>query len=126
MKKVWILEKFVDDVEMAVHLIEIKELNDEMRKQITDEVELEKLDKMVENYENKMKENPKGYWSGWEGKAIYKSFCDVAKAAIKRNPYAKYRVVEAEVKDDAKMWLDYTVVKVNEGVLRYLMATYNK
>ena len=66
---------------------------------------------------------PDGRWYGFEGKVIYRQFCDVAKAAIRRNPEGKFRVVEAEIEDDAKTWNGYKMTKVNDGVLRYLMAT---
>ncbi len=126
MAKVWVLERFVNDIEMANTLVDIKEMNEKLKEKISDENEIAKLDKMVTRWEKKMKENPNGYWSGWEGKSNYKSFCNVAKDAIRRKPYDKFRVVEAEVKDDSRTWLGYKVVKVNDGVLRYLMATYNK
>lgn len=128
MKKVWVLERFVNDIEMAETYAEIKEMNEELINEgkVTDEVEIAKLNNMVTRWEKKMEENPNGYWSGFEGKSNYKTFCEVAKDAIRRNPYDKFRVIEGEIKDDAKMWLGYKVVKVNEGVLRYLMATYNK
>ena len=70
-----------------------------------------------------MDENPNGHWYGFEGKTNYKQFCDVAKAAIRRNYGATFRVVEGEIEDDAKYWSGYKIVKVNSGVLRYLMAT---
>ena len=72
----------------------------------------------------KIKENPNGYWSGTEGKTIYKQFCERAKDAIRRHDKdTKFRVIEGEIKDDAQYWTGYKFVKENEGVLRYLMAT---
>lgn len=124
MKKVWILEKFesVEDMNKVYtdmkSVVEYAKNNDGWTNEQIDDFE-----NAVIAYESKIKENPNGYWYGFEGKEIYRQFCDVAKAAIRRNPEAKFRVVEAEIPDDAKYWLGYKFVKENEGVYRYLMAT---
>ena len=123
--KVWILEKFesVEDMN-KVHadmksVVEYAKNNNDgfTKEQIND------FEEAVVAYENKIKENPNGYWYGFEGKTIYRQFCDVAKDAIRRNPNAKFRVVEGEIPDSSKYWLGYKFIKENKGVYRYLMAT---
>lgn len=119
MKKVWILEKFATAEEQAKSYENLKAMA-EMAK--TPE-EVTAFETAITNYEKVMNENPDGRWYGFEGKVIYRQFCDVAKAAIRRNPEGKFRVVEAEIEDDAKYWNGYKMTKVNDGVFRYLMAT---
>ena len=121
MKKVWILEKFASHEEMVKTYNNLKEML-EIAKQ-KDELDIVTIERSLTLYENAMNENPDGHWYGFEGKIIYRQFCDVAKAALRRNPEGKFRVVEGEIEDDAKYWNGYTVTKVNDGVLRYLMAT---
>lgn len=119
MKKVWILEKFATAEEQAKSYENLKAM---MEMAETPE-QVAAVEMTIANYEKVMNENPDGRWYGFEGKVIYRQFCDVAKAAIRRNPDGKFRVVEAEIEDDAKYWNGYKMTKVNEGVLRYLMAT---
>ena len=128
MKKVWILEMF-ETCEMMEHQISnyqdmianIKDKDVEGKDEAIKEVE-----KIITKMRNIIAENPNGRWHGFEGKSIYYQFCNVARAAIKRNPDMKFRVVEGEIDDNAQYWLGYRFVKENEGVLRYLMATINK
>lgn len=122
MKKVWILEKFATAEEQAKHYAEYADMV-EYFKNNCDNEEAAKIERVVANYKKILDENPNGRWYGFEGKVIYRQFCDVAKAAIRRNPEGKFRVVEGEIEDDAKYWTGYKVVKINDGVLRYLMAT---
>ena len=69
-------------------------------------------------------ENPKGMWLGWEGKISYRQFCEVAKSSLRRAPSSyKFRVIEAEIENNAKYWGGYKCVKENDAVLRYLMST---
>lgn len=124
MKKVWILEKFASAEEEVKHYEEVKEMveNAKNNPEMTEE-QIAQLEQFAANYKKVVDENPDGRWYGFEGKIIYRQFCDVAKAAIRRNPDGKFRVVEAEIQDDAKYWAGYKMTKVNDGVLRYLMAT---
>lgn len=124
MKKVWILEKFATAEEEAKHYNDFKELLETAKKNnnMTEE-QISQLDESLANFKKIVDENPDGRWYGFEGKVIYRQFCDVAKAAIRRNPDGKFRVVEAEIDDDAQYWTGYNFVKVNDGVYRYLMAT---
>ena len=123
MKKVWILEKFATVEEMNKSCEFYREAIELMRAEGKDEKEIAHFEEFVLSYEKLIAENPDGRWYGFEGKVIYRQFCDVAKAAIRRNPEGKFRVVEAEIEDDAKTWNGYKMTKVNDGVLRYLMAT---
>jgi hypothetical protein len=85
---------------------------------------IESMNQAITSYKKRIEENPEGMWIGWEGKSIYRQFCDVAKAALHRADKSwRFRVVEGEIEDDAQYWCDYKFVKENEGVLRYLMAT---
>lgn len=87
-----------------------------------DENQINACRQMIENYKKLIDENPEGRWYGFEGKIIYNQFVVTAREAIRRNPNGKFRVVEALIPDDATMWPGYKFVKVNEGVLKYLIA----
>ena len=119
MKKVWILEKFASREEMENSLSSINAILESAK----DENQINACKQMVESYKKLIDENPEGRWYGFEGKIIYNQFVVTAREAIRRNPDGKFRVVEAEISDDATMWPGYKFVKVNEGVLRYLIAT---
>lgn len=119
MKKVWILEKFASAEEQTKSYENLKEMLNFAK---TPE-EVAAFETAIANYNKVMDENPDGRWYGFEGKIIYRQFCDVAKDAMRRWPEGTFRVVEAEIEDDAKYWTNYKMTKVNDGVLRYLMAT---
>ena len=123
MKKVWILEKFESNEMMVKTLGELEQMFEESKGNL-DEKGIESMNKTIASYKKMIEENPEGMWIGWEGKSIYRQFCDVAKAALRRADKSwKFRVVEGEIEDDAQYWRGYKFVKENEGVLRYLMAT---
>lgn len=123
MKKVWILEKFESNEKMIKNLGELEQALEENKGNL-DEKGIESMNQAIASYKKRIEENPEGMWIGWEGKSIYRQFCDVAKAALRRADKSwKFRVVEGEIEDDAQYWRGYKFVKENEGVLRYLMAT---
>ena len=124
MKKVWILEKFATAEEQAKSYEDLKAMVESAKNnsEMTEE-QITQLEQAVANYKKVVDENPNGHWYGFEGKTNYKQFCDVAKAAIRRNYGATFRVVEGEINDNAIYWAGYEIIKVNHGVLRYLMAT---
>ena len=123
MKKVWILEKFESNEMMVKTLGELEQMFEESKDNL-DEKGIESMNQTIASYKKMIEENPEGMWTGWEGKSIYRQFCDVAKAALRRADKSwKFRVVEGEIEDDAQSWCGYKFVKENEGVLRYLMAT---
>ena len=123
MKKVWILEKFESNEMMVKTLGELEQVFEENKGNF-DEKGIESINQIIASYKKRIEENPEGMWIGWEGKSIYRQFCDVAKAALRRADKSwKFRVVEGEIEDNAQYWCDYKFVKENEGVLRYLMAT---
>ena len=124
MKKVWILEKFATAEEQAKSYEDLKAMVETTKNnsEMTDE-QIAQLEQAVANYKKVVDENPNGHWYGFEGKTNYKQFCDVAKAAIRRNYGATFRVVEGEINDNAIYWAGYEIIKVSHGVLRYLMAT---
>lgn len=120
--KVWVLEKFASPTELIKTLIDMIEMVESSRSSCSAE-DSQKLDEGLDQFENKIKENPSGFWSGFEGKTSYKQFCNVAKDAIERNPNAKFRVVEGEIDDKATTWTNYRPVCMNNKVLMYLRAT---
>lgn len=123
MKKVWILEKFESNEMMVKTLGELEQMFEENKGNF-DEKGIESMNQTITSYKKRIEENPEGMWIGWEGKLIYRQFCDVAKAALRRADKSwKFRVVEGEIEDNAQYWCGYKFVKENEGVLRYLMAT---
>ena len=123
MKKVWILEKFESNEAMVKTLGELEKMLEESKGNL-DEKGIEVMNKSIASYKKMIDENPEGIWIGWEGKSIYRQFCEVAKDALRRADKSwKFRVVEGEIEDDAQCWCGYKFVKVNEGVFRYLMAT---
>lgn len=123
MKKVWILEKFASAEELAKTQADMEEMLEAVKADDKSEIDIPSVEMAVAKHKEMMLANPDGRWYGFEGKIIYRQFCDVAKAAIRRNPDGKFRVVEAEIDDDANYWTGYKMTKVNDGVLRYLMAT---
>ena len=123
MKKVWILEKYITAEEMRNVLGDLSELYESV-KESSDVKQIAMVEEMIQKYNDKMEQNPNGYWSGCEGKSVYTQFCEKAKDTIRRaDKDVKFRVVEGEIEDDAKYWVKYKFVKENEGVFRYLMAT---
>lgn len=123
MKKVWILEKFESSEAMVKTLSNFEQMFEEGKDKL-DEKGIESAIQTIAFQKKMIEENPEGMWIGWEGKIIYRQFCDVAKAALRRADKSwKFRVVEGEIEDNAQYWCGYKFVKENEGVLRYLMAT---
>lgn len=123
MKKVWILEKFESNEAMVKTLSNFEQMFEEGKDKL-DEKGIESAIQTIAFQKKMIEENPEGMWIGWEGKTIYRQFCDVAKAALRRADKSwKFRVVEGEIEDNAQYWCGYKFVKENEGVLRYLMAT---
>ena len=120
MKKVWILEKFETTERVRKQVDEYREWA--KQEHLTSE-QVALLNSAIAKQEARLQENPEGYWYGFEGKVIYKQFCDCAKAAIRRNADGQFRVVEAQIDDNANTWVGYKNAQVNDGVLRYLMAT---
>ena len=123
MKKVWILEKFESNEAMVKSLSELEQMFEESKDNF-DEKGIESMNKTISSHKKMIDENPEGMWIGWEGKSIYSQFCEVAKDALRRADKSwKFRVVEGEIEDNAQYWCGYKFVKVNEGVLKYLIAT---
>ena len=124
MKRVWILEKLYLPEETKKSIIEMEEALDIIRNNPEAPAEgISCMENTISTLKQRLADFPEGYWLGFEGKVIYRQFCQVAKDAINRNPDFTFRVVSAEIADDAKSWLRYQNPTVNEGVLRYLMAT---
>lgn len=126
MKNVWILERFVPTEETKKSIADMME----MMEGCTEEKILSTCKELVTNLEKKQQENSDGYWLGYVGKSNYKDFCYCAKDFMRRhrNDLVKtgIRVVKAQIADGAKYWTGYRNAVVNEGVTKYLYATYNK
>lgn len=121
--KVWILERFESNEEMVKTLSRLEQMFEENKSNF-DEKGIESMNQTLASYKKSIEKNPEGMWIGWEGKTIYRQFCDVAKDALRRADKSwKFRVVEGEIEDNAQYWCGYKFIKENEGVLRYLMAT---
>ena len=121
MKKVWILEGFISKEKMEKSL---KDLYD-LEKKATTKDQIDSCLEMIDLYEKKLHENPDGYWLAYQGKTNYKYFCDEAHSTMRnlRKDKMKWRVIEGSIRDDAKTWCGYEVVKENAGVMKYLWAT---
>lgn len=115
MKKVWVLEKLetVEEMRETINrLADMAEAGDEMADELFTRLMKDLLD------------NPNGKWHGYCGKLNYKDFCWDAKDTIRRaEKGTKFRVVKAEIENDAKYWTNYVNAVENEGVLKYLYAT---
>jgi len=123
MKKVWILEKFESNEKMVKTLNELEQIFEESKANL-DEKGIESMNKTINSYKKRIEKNPNGEWVGYQGKSIYRQFCDVARDEIRRaDKSCKFRVVEGEIEDNAQYWVGYKFVKENDGVLHYLMAT---
>lgn len=121
MKKVWILERFFTPDDLKQQIAFSEAYVQKCEKDYPEHVMAAK--EMLESARRVYRNNPEGHWVGMEGKSVYSIFCRVAKQSLRITPDAKYRVVTAEIADDAKYWLGYVNPIVNEGVLRYLRAT---
>jgi len=120
MKAVWILEQYATREELEKNVQDALEMQanapEEHKQTAADFVAA--AQKLLDN-------NPNGHWYGTEGKIIYREFCEVSKAFIRRHKgdNLKLRVVKAEIADEAQYWLGYKNPVENEGVLKYLLAT---
>ena len=123
MKKVWVLEKFESNEMMIKTLANLEQTFNEYMSNL-DEKGIDSMIQTISSYKKMIAENPKGMWLGWEGKISYRQFCEVAKSSLRRAPSSyKFRVIEAEIENNAKYWGGYKFVKENDAVLRYLMST---
>jgi len=122
MKKVWILESYIGKEEM-------KKSEDDVMDMIAFYEEKGEPDsvktcrELLEQVQKKHRENPDGYWLGYQGKINYKAFCDESRGTMKNLKHRKFRVLKAEIEDDADTWSNYVNGVENDGVLRYLYAT---
>ena len=112
MKNVWILERWMDRnkyVQMSQEFFQMSEEG------IPEAIEV------VRRIESKLNDpNFIGEWCGVVGKSNYNNFCWEAAHSIKYVKNVKFRVVKAQIKDDATEWVNYVNPVENEGVLRYL------
>lgn len=120
MKKVWVLERWLDRNFVEKRYNEYVELFSKDTT-VKDEDKIKVLDSFASRLATP---NFEGYWCGYEGKSNYKDFCSVAADFIRRHKNEKYklRVVSAYIDDDARSWVGYKNPTENEGVLRYLFV----
>lgn len=128
-KKIWVLERWTNKDKMAKTYAEMLDITAYSKETGAAGDVVESLKDSAIKYKEMMEQNPEGYWLGYVGRSNYKRFCSDAKNDLRyfikeKGENAKnFRVVEATIEDDAKYWIGYTVTKVNDGVLRYLLAT---
>ena len=126
-KKVWILERWIDRAGMEQTLAELKEYAESAEKE--GDVALAAFKDAVVRYHEKMRQHHDGYWLGYVGRSNYKQFCWDAKESLRywikdqHESADRFRVVEGYIADDAKQWVNYNVAKINDGVMKYLLAT---
>lgn len=126
MKKVWILEQFQPHERLVENYNNLIGIMEQWEKAEVKEENKAKMMGYIEQVKKTADENPNGMWYAVDGKVIYDQFCRVARATIRDYPDDEYRVVEGLVDDGAKYWINYKAVRVNDGVLRYLLATKNQ
>lgn len=121
MKKVWILEGFISREKMEEELEDLYTSRDLAKT----EDQIKACDEIMSIHKKTILKHPEGYWVGYQGKSIYHQFCTCAKDTLRnmKDVIKKWRVVEAEINDDAQVWVGYKIVKENPGVMRYLWAT---
>lgn len=120
MKKVWILESFIGEEEMKKSEQDVKDM---IAFYEGDDEAVKTCKELLANVEKKHRENPNGYWLGYQGKTNYKVFCDESRGTMRNLKDRKFRVLKAEIADDADTWSGYVNGVENDGVLRYLYAT---
>lgn len=124
MKKVWVLEKWATPEEMAQTLADFEEMARDAEERGESEEFITKTRELADKVRERNAANPDGMWRGSIGRVNYKQFCEVAKDELRMSDKSnKYRVVEAQIKDDAHTWVKYTDARENVGVMKYLMAT---
>lgn len=129
MKNVWVLERFVTVEDMKNHIADFKDIIAETENEENEDYR-RTAQEMLENTEKQLEENPEGYWMGYIGKSNYKVFCNEAKDFMRRheNDLLKsgVRAVKVQIGDSEKYWIGYENAIVNDGVTRYLYATYRQ
>lgn len=125
MKKVWVLERLVPVEETKKSIKDCKamlETEDADAKEMAEQV-IAKLEQSIKDY-------PDGYWLGYVGKSNYRDFCMEAKDFMQRHKddllKTGVRAVKADIQDGAKYWVGYKNGIVNDGVTKYLYATYKE
>lgn len=128
-KKIWVLQRWIDRNGMDKTYNEMLDMVTFCKENGADAKVTASFQDSADRYKEKMEQNPDGYWLGYVGRSNYRGFCRDAKESLRgfikerKESAENFRVVEATTEDDAKTWTGYTVVKVNDGVLKYLLAT---
>lgn len=122
MMKIWVLESFVNADSQNNTVEEFKGFLADAVKESNEEL-IECLKKAIDHCEKFNLANPDGHWSGIMSKKNYKNFCYEAKDTMRRHKDWQFRVVKAEIEDNATTWVGYTNAVVNDGVLKYFYAT---
>lgn len=127
MKTVWVLENWKTPERMQETINDFEEML-EQGKEDADFVA--KTTHVIEVLKQELIDNPEGIWTGFVGRTNYKQFCWDAQDDLrfwrKKDKTMKFRVVKAEIQDNANTWLGYVNPVENSGVLRYLYATLGR
>ena len=126
MKNVWILERWITREEMEQSIREMEKMLADCEANRPEAVDTAK--ELLAYNRKDLENNPDGRWLGYQGKSIYRQFCECAKETMRyfcgKNRNEKFRVVKAEIPDDAKYWTGYKNPVENDRVMAYLWATY--
>ena len=126
MKNVWILERWISREEMEQSIREMEEMLADCKANRPEAVDT--AEQLLAYNKKDLESNPDGRWLGYQGKSIYSQFCECAKETMRyfcgKNRNEKFRVVKAEIADDAKDWAGYKNPVENDRVMAYLWATY--
>lgn len=113
-KRVWVLEKWVSKEWLEETIADIRS----SAEGITDEATLTAIDETASVFERSLKKFPLGHWVGCEGKENLNAFIICARRTIiDDNEVNKFRVVEAVIAENAKTWLGYESLKMNDEIL---------
>lgn len=121
MKKVFILEKFIDVKAMEKSIADAEEMLN-FWKEKGDQDAIIMASQMVGWAKKDLEDHPEGYWRGWHGKIYFSQLVECARPSILREPNAKYRVMDALIEDDAEFWTAYKFAKENKNALKRLQS----
>ena len=127
-KNIWILEVYITPEHMQKGLAFARNVTDWAR-DFGNPAQVEAAETLQRLAEERIRQNPEGYWKGYFGKVNYRTFCDRAREIL-RDPVVKednmkFRVLEAERKNpNVTDWKNNYQNGVEDSeVLAYLYET---
>lgn len=123
--KVWILERWISREEMERSQKDMEHVLADCEANRPEAVDIAR--ELLASHKKDLENNPGGRWLGYQGKSNYKQFCECAKETMRHMcgmGEQTFRVVKAEIPDDAKYWTGYKNPVENDRVMAYLWATY--